>query len=351
MKSWANLYPQICALENLYRAAGKARKRKTRKGYVEDFELRRERIIEQLRQELATESYQPSGYREFRIYDPRERLISAAPYRDRVVHHAICNVLEPLLQRRFIHDSYSCQKGKGTGFGRERARHFTNRYRDVLKGDVRKFFQSMDHQVLLAKLARVIRCPATLRLCSKIIASHHDEEIPPVTFPGDDLFEPHQRRRGLPIGNLTSQLWANFYLDGFDHYVREELRVPAYGRYTDDFLIWSDDKGFLQEARALIRQRLEADRLVLHPGKTRVMPTATGVPFLGFRFFPGHAPRILGEVKRRFERRTRRQAVDLRSGRIERKTVRASAAGWRCFAAYGNTVGLFRRYREGGFER
>jgi RNA-directed DNA polymerase len=349
MKSFTGIFPKICALENLYQAAGKARKRKTRKEYVEAFGLRRERIIGQLHEELLTGTYEPSGYRQFRIFEPRERLISAAPYRDRVVHHAICTVLEPILSRRFIFDSYSCQKGKGTGFGRERARKFTNRYRYVLKGDVRKFFQSMDHRVLLEKLGRVIRCQPTLTLCGKVIESHFDDELDPQYFPGDELFCPSHRLRGLPIGNLTSQLWANFYLDGMDHMICEKLRVPAYSRYTDDFLIWSDDKGFLQDCRERIRQRLAEDRLVLHPVKTRVMPTSSGVPFLGFRFFPGRAPRLLGEVKRRFERRTRRQVAEWREGRLNYESLHSSVEGWRCFAAYGNTSGLFNAYRKNGF--
>ena len=349
MKSWTNLYPAIASLENLYHAAAKARKRKTRKGYVEDFGLRREREIARLRERLLDETYTPGRYRQFRIHDPRDRLISAAPFRDRVVHHALCNVLDPILQRRFIYDSYSCQKGKGTHLGRERARRFTNRYRYVLKCDVEKFFQSIDHGILKAKLARVIRCEPTLRLCCKIIDSSHDEEIPPRHFPGDDLFAPYSRRRGLPIGNLTSQLWANFYLDSLDHRIKEELHAPAYGRYTDDWLIWSDDKGYLREARAKFVQWLAEDRLVLQPRKTRIITTAGGVPFLGFRFFPSRAPRVLGEVKRRFERRTRRQFATWRNGAMTREELSGSATGWVRFAEYGNATGLVRHYRTTGF--
>lgn len=349
MKSWTNLYPQICSLENLYVAAAKARKRKTRKGYVEDFGLRRERVIGQLQAELLEGLYRPSGYRQFRIYDPRERLISAAPFRDRVVHHALCNALEPLLSKRFVYDSYSCQKGKGTQLGRERARQFTNRYRYVLKCDVRKYFQSIDHGILKAQLSRVIRCRPTLELCGEIIDSSHDTELEPVVFAGDDLFSMHERARGLPIGNLTSQLWANFYLDGLDHFIKETLRAPGYARYTDDFLLWSDDKAFLREACSAIALKLAEVRLVLHPVKTRVQTTACGVPFLGFRFFPGRAPRVLGEVKRRFEKRTRRQVQAWRANTMTREELNASARGWLCFAAYGNTTGLVRHYRKEGF--
>ena len=239
-KTSKNLFPRICALENLYTAARKARKRKTRKENVERFELHRERFLRQLHEELLTGRYRPSGYREFRIHDPKTRLIRAAPYRDRVVHHALCNVIELPISRRFVYESFSCQKGKGTGLAREHARRHTNRHRYVLKCDVRTFFHSIDHAVLLEKLGRVIGCRATLRLCARIIDSSRDEDVDCAAGESRGTSRPH----GLPIGNLTSQLWANLFLDRLDHVIKEELRVKAYARYTDDFLLWADDKGF-----------------------------------------------------------------------------------------------------------
>lgn len=136
----------------------KARRHKTRKLYVEDFGLRREQWVVRLQRELVEGSWKPSPYGHFTIHDPRTRLISAAPFPDRVVHHALCNVLDPILQRRIIADSFSCQQGKGTEAARERCRRYTNRYRYVLKADIRKFIQSVDQQRLLEKLERMIRC-------------------------------------------------------------------------------------------------------------------------------------------------------------------------------------------------
>jgi len=256
MKSWGNLYPTICSLENLYEAARKARKRKTRKEDVERFELHRERFLRQLQDELVTGHWRPSPYRRFQIHDPKTRTISAAPYRDRVVHHALCGVIGPLIERRFVYDSYSCRVGKGTLAGRERCRRFTNRYTYALKCDVRKYFESIDHAILGKKLARTIRCRPTLELCCRIIASSEASSAQPVLFPGDDLFTAGNRARGLPIGNLTSQLWANLYLDRLDHLVREELRVPGYVRYTDDFILWADDKAFLHACLNRISREL-----------------------------------------------------------------------------------------------
>lgn len=349
MRSWNNLYDEVCSLENLYAAATLARKRKTRKEDVERFELHRERFIRQLREELLKERWQPGRYRQFQIHDPKTRTISAAPYRDRVVHHALVRVIGPKVERRFIDDTYSCRKGKGTSAARERCRVYTNRYRYVLKCDVRKYFESIDHDILMEKLGRVIRCKPTLRLCGSIVGSSPVVDASPIWFAGDDLWTPHTRRRGLPIGNLTSQLWANLYLDGLDHQVKETWRAPGYARYTDDFLVWSVDKGWLHGLRERIGESLAEDRLVLHPVKTRVFPCGEGVPFLGFRFFPGLAPRLLGECKRRFERRMRRMFREKARGRVEMEEIEKSGAGWQAFASYGNVDGLYRCYREGGF--
>jgi retron-type reverse transcriptase len=349
VKSWSNLYPRICSLENLYTASRKARKRKTRKEDVERFELHRERFLHRLREELLSARWQPSPYRRFQIHDPKTRTISAAPYRDRVVHHSLCNVIGPVIERRFVFDSYSCRVGKGTEAGRERCRRFTNRYRYVLKCDIRKYFESVDHAILYDKLAGIIRCQPTLALCKRIIDSSEAPETQPVWLAGDELFTPAQRKHGLPIGNLTSQLWANLYLDRLDHVIREDLRPAGYVRYTDDFLLWSNDKGFLHACRERITAELEQERLVLHGGKTRLFPAGCGVPFLGFRFSPGYAPRLIGECKRRFERRMRTKMKAVRTERLEMAKARESALGWKAFADYGNVIGLYRKYGVTGF--
>lgn len=349
MKTWTGLHVRICSLDNLWLAATKARRHKTRRGDVETFDLRRESRLRELREELVTMSWQPAGYREFRILDPKPRLIHAAPYRDRVVHHALCNVIEPILTRRFIADSYSCQRGKGTLAARERCRRYTSRYRHVLKCDIRKYYQSIDHTLLMDTLGRTIRCENTLELCRRIVASYRDVEIAPGIFPGDDLFTASGRPHGLPIGNLTSQLWANAFLDPLDHRVKEEWRAPAYARYTDDWLLWHDDKGFLWDMKERIRAWLESRRLCLHPDKTQVMRTEDGVPFLGFRFFPKHRPRVLGATKRRFERRSRRHRALVVAGRLDTQWAARSASSWRQFAVYGNSKGLIEEYGRAGF--
>jgi retron-type reverse transcriptase len=349
VKTWNNLYDRICDLDNLWLAAKRARKGKTRRIDVETFDLRRESEIRVLQEELLSGVWRPRGYRSFRIFDPKVRVIHAAPYRDRVVHHALCNVIGPILQSRFIRDTYSCQQEKGTGAARERCRYYTNRHKYVLKCDIRKYYQSIDHAVLMAALERTICCSPTLELCRLIVTSYQDTEVHPGYFPGDDLLAVTERPHGVPIGNLTSQLWANFLLDPMDHTIKEVWRAPGYARYTDDWLVWHDRPEPLWDVKNKIETLLTGLRLRLHMDKTQVMATESGVPFLGFRFRPGFAPRVLGQTKRRFERRSRCQSKLLGMRKVTAAEVQESRFAWKQFARYGNTTGLLRKYVECGF--
>jgi hypothetical protein len=307
---------------------------------VEEWWRHRETDIARLSQELMSGAYRPGGYRFFEIHEPKRRLIAAAPFRDRVVHHALCNLMAPLLQRRFIGRSFSCQVGKGTTAARECCRELSNRFAYVLKCDVSKFFPNIDHQVLFGKLAQVIHCPGVLEMIRRLLASYRTgPEVPAPLFAGDDLVGSLERPRGVPIGNLTSQLWGNFYLDGLDHWITEVEQHGAYLRYTDDFLLFGDDRDRLWELRAGIVRELAAIRLRLAEPKSRLLTTREGVPFCGFRFLPGLRPRILGATKRRFERR---RSVLYRLGDLARLGV--SVFAWYQFSREGNSEGLRRAY-------
>jgi len=305
---------------------------------VEAWWLRREVEIAALREELMSGSYTPGPYRFFTIHTPKYREIAAAPFRDRVVHHALCNFMGPLLERRFIARSFSCQVDKGTTAARECCRKLTNRRRYVLKCDVRKFYDSIDHAVLLAKLADVVRCPGVMSLINRIL-SGYKMTAGAAFFPGDDWLEAARRPRGLPIGNLTSQLWGNFYLDDLDHRITGTERHGDYLRYTDDFLIFSDEKDRLWELRKVVDAELAALRLRFAEPKSRLLQTNEGVPFCGFRFLPGLRPRILGATKRRFE--LRRYLLKA-AGDFKRLSL--SVFSWYQFSREGNTQGLRRAY-------
>ena len=312
MKTFGQLYPAICSWENLELAARRARQGKRYRLYAEEFELRRESILREIRVELLAERWQPRPYETFVIQDPKRRLICAPCYRDRIVHHALSNVVAPLFERSMCAHSYSCRVGKGTTAARARCRWLVANRRFALKLDVRSYFPSIDHLLLKEKIRRHIRCRPTLALMDDIIDSWSDPEIPPRWFEGDDLLAPAGRPRGLPIGALTSQLFANLYLNQLDHFVEEHIQPAGYLRYTDDLLLFAHDKPFLHEAFKLILQKFAAERLAPHPTKCRVHACREGIPFLGFRFFPARV-RVLRANRLRFERRMsllRRQVGD-----------------------------------------
>ena len=173
-------------------------------------------------------------------------MVSAAPFRDRVVHQAFCAVCEPIFERSFIHDSYANRVGKGTHRAVARYEAFRDRFRHVLRCDVYRYFPAIDHEILKADLRRRIACAQTLALAERIIDGSNPQEPVYRYFPGDDLSTPYERRRGLPIGNLTSQLFANLYLNGMDHYCKEVLRAAGYVRYVDDIALFHDDPGRLE---------------------------------------------------------------------------------------------------------
>ncbi len=240
MKRAGNLYDSICSWDNLELAARKVRKRKRYRRYAEDFELKRESRLIALHDELVAETWQPGAYTTFKIYDPKERLICAPAYPDRIVHHALCNVIGPILERSLVDHTYSCRVGLGTGMARKRCHSLVRKNSHVLKLDVRRYFPSIDHAILKNKIHRLIKCSQTLHLIERIIDSWHESGSEPVWCHGDELLTPSERPHGLPIGALTSQLFANLYLSSLDHYVQEFIRPSGYVRYTDDLLLFSN---------------------------------------------------------------------------------------------------------------
>jgi hypothetical protein len=279
------------------------------------------------------------------IATPKLRRISAAPFRDRVVHHALMQVTWPILEARMIYDSYACREGKGTHKALDRCQHFARRFRYVLQCDVVRFFPSIDHAILRAQLARHIACRDTLRLIDRILESGEgvlEDQYEMVYFAGDDLLAA-VRPRGLPIGNLTSQSWANVYLNDLDQYVKHELREqgrsPAYLRYCDDFLLFGDDKATLWQWRQAVMARLASLRLTLHEERAQVYPVGAGIPWLGFRVFPTHR-RLLRRNVKAFKRRFRAQRDAYRAGWISADAVRRSLQAWIAHASHANTYRL-----------
>jgi RNA-directed DNA polymerase len=343
MKTFKHLFPTICSFENLELAFRKARRGKRSKANVAAFEGNLDLELLDLQDALLNGSYRPGGYRHFTIYEGKPRRISAASFRDRVVHHALCNVIEPIWEARFIHDSYACRKGKGTHAALDRCTHFARRHRYVLQTDIVQFFPSVDHAILRGLLARTIADPKTMRLIDLILdsgAGVHRSVYQPQWFPGDDLLAP-LRPRGLPIGNQTSQFWSNVYLNELDRFVKQDLHCPAYLRYCDDLLLFADDKSTLHHWRRQIEQFLVNLRLIIHPGKTAISPVETGIPFLGFRVYADHR-RLKRENGVRFQRRVKPLLQRYETGEINIQQLHASIGGWIAHASHGDTWGLRR---------
>ncbi len=334
------MYQQLTEWDNLLWAYRKASKGKRGHPNVAAFEFWLEDNLLQLQSELRHFTYQPGPYVSFTIHEPKQRLISAAPFRDRVVHHALCNLIEPIFERSFIADSYANRVGKGTHHALARCQQFARRFRYVLACDVRQFFPSIDHAVLQHILARKLQDKDVLWLAEQILSSGEgvlSEAYEMVYFPGDDLFAIN-RPRGLPIGNLTSQFWANCYLNPFDHFVKRELGCTGYVRYVDDLLFFADDKADLWQWREAVIERLARFRLTIHP-HAQPQPVSEGVPFLGFTVFPERR-----RLKRRkgvyFQRRLERLIAAYARGEMTLDQLTASVRGWTNHVRYGNTVGL-----------
>lgn len=265
-----NIYNKIYSFDNLHLAYLKARKNKRYKKEILRFSANLEENLIQLQNELMWQTYTPGKYHEFFVHDPKTRLILALPFRDRVIHHALCNVIEPIFEKTFIADSFACRKNKGTIAGVKRNEMFllsqASRPGKVycLKMDIRKFFYSIDHSILKKQIRRKIRDGRALKLIDVIINSTGNP--------------------GIPVGNLTSQLFANIYLNTVDHYVKEELRAKHYVRYMDDMIVLHGSKEQLWQWLGQTREFLKLQHLELNE-KTAVFEADKGIDFLGYRQF------------------------------------------------------------------
>ena len=340
MKRFGNLWLRVLAFENLLLAYRKARKGKRTRSEVARFDLNLERELLALQRELYDRTYRPGTYRTFTIYERKSRQISAAPFRDRVVHHALLNLVEPLLDRRFIHDSYACRPGKGVHRAVDRYQGWAQRYAYALKLDVARYFPSIDHELLKAQLRRHLKDQAVLWLFDLIIDhSAPFAEEPLAYFPGDDLLTPLTRNTGIPIGNLTSQFLANLYLNEIDHFAKQVLRARAYLRYVDDLVVLSDSKAELHAWRRAIEKRLQDLRLRVHSRKANIFRVCDGVDVLGYRVFPGY--RLLrNDNGHRFARRLRGFASAYRDGTMDWPDFDPNVQSWIGHASQADTLGL-----------
>jgi retron-type reverse transcriptase len=300
-------FEDIVSLKNLLSAWEEFLRGKRVKKDVADFSAHLMDNLIILHEELLRGDYKHGGYQSFKINDPKPRDIHKATVHDRLVHHAVHRLLYPYFDKKFIFDSYSCRRGKGTHRALNRLRQFfyrasRNNTRTcwALKGDVRKFFASIDHQILLTILSEHIADQNTLNLLRNIIES----------------FSSGAESVGLPLGNLTSQLFVNIYLNKFDQFVKHQLKVKNYIRFADDFVILSENKKYLETILGEVKNYLAEElKLELHPNKVSIKTFAAGVDFLGLINFPAY--RILRtKTKRRMLAKIQKRYFDQRRGFI-----------------------------------
>ncbi len=335
MKIYKNLFEKITSLENLFGAWDEFKKGKCHKKDVQEFEFHLEQNIFKLHRDLLAKKYSHLPYTGFFIRDPKARHIHKAAVRDRVLHHALFQILNPLFDKTFIPTSFSCRINKGTHKGilalekmiRAESRNFT-RTCFVLKCDVQKFFDSVDHQVLLNILRKKIVDPDAMWLIRKIIESFAMTQT--------TLFD----RQGLPIGNLTSQLFANIYMDKLDQFMKQDLRVHYYARYTDDFVIVSTDKEYLKGLVEPIRNFLgDMLRLKIHPKKISIRACHKGIDYLGYVAFP-HYRILRNATKRRIFRKLKERIVAYRNGAISEGSLSQSLQSYLGVLSHANAYHL-----------
>lgn len=337
MKRHGNLFPQIADFGNLLEAARLAQRGKRFRADVLEFNYQLEGNLHAIRDELLRKTYTPGAYRSFVIFEPKRRQISAAPYRDRVVHHALVNVIGPIFDATLVETTYANRIEKGTHRALARFINLARRHRFVLQADVEKFFPSLDHDILRAKVRRKVKCADTLWLVDRILGHSNEQEAGcDPFFDDDDLVSVADRRRGLPIGNLTSQMWANVYLSDLDHAIAGEHGGRHYLRYVDDIALFGDDLDGLRAARMRMANVLAGDRLRLHPVKTRIAETRHGANFLGFRVLPDRV-RVRQENLRRARRRLRDMQGEFAAGRITVEQVSRSVQSWCAHLDHGDT--------------
>ena len=335
MKIYKDLYWLIISPSTLFRAWNVFKEDKKNKLDVIDFELELEKNIFDLYRDLKNGTYKHGPYKGFWIHDPKLRRIHKATVRDRVLHHAIFSVLNPIFEPTFIPNSFSCRIGKGTHKGMKKVAEMlrtvsqnNTRQCYALKCDIRKFFDSVDHDILIKILSKKIKDENVMILMEEIIESYVASR--------PNLFE----RRGIPIGNLTSQIFANIYMNEFDQFVKHDLKVKYYARYTDDFIIVSTDKIYLENLIVSMQDFLKAKLcLELHPKKVTITKHIRGIDFLGYVILPEHI-KLRTKTKRKTPKKIQQMVERYKHRKITELTLYSSLQSYLGVLSHANAYKL-----------
>lgn len=341
MRIYKNIFEKIISLENLFAAWDVFKSDKRDRRDVQGFEMRLEENIFELHRDLRAKRYKHGAYSGFLIHDPKLRHIHKATVSDRVLHHAIFTALNPVFEPTFIANSFSCRVGKGTHKGVETLASILRKTSGnghngtfALKCDVRKFFDTVDHDILLRILNKRIKDADAMWLMREIVESYISN--------ASNVFE----RKGVPIGNLTSQLFANLYMNGFDQFVKHKLKVKNYLRYTDDFVIVADSREYLINLIAPISKFLNNElALSLHPDKVIVRKFHQGVDFLGYVLLPHHR-KLRTKTKKRIFRKLKKRLDEYKQEVITYETVKQSFQSYLGVFSHANAHALSERFKN-----
>ena len=346
MKTHTHLFRKLCSYENLLDAFEKARKGKSKKPYVEDFEKNLNEELISLQKNLVEKTYQPHKLKKFIVRDPKTRTIHASAFRDRIVHHAVVKVLEPIFEKIFINDSFASRKTKGTHSAVERFEYFmrkvsgngrlirnaphTNAIQGyVFKADVRHYFDTINHNILLSLLRKKIKDEDVLWLVKVIL----------------DNFETPHKCVGVPLGNYTSQFFGNVYLNELDYFVKHILKVKYYIRYVDDFVILHKRKKLLEYYKKRIAGYIECLQLKIHPDKSHIHALRNGITFLGYRVFYNY--KLLRKRNLRiFSRKLEAQLRLYKEREITKEELEGQLQGWFGYAQWANTYKFRKKIAE-----
>jgi len=345
MKTYNKLYKKVYSYKNLYEAYREARRGKTKKGDVKEFEKDLRDNLMALHRELKEQSYKPRQLIIFILRDPKTRRISKSDFRDRVVHHALVQVIEEIFQKIFIHDSCANQRSKGNLLGIKRLHRFMNKISKngkingwfnnnqvrgyYLKADIKHYFQEVDHEILINIIKRKITDEKVIWLVGQILSNN------PFGWGGERRSE---CRKGMPLGNLTSQFFANIYLNELDYFVKHRLKAKYYIRYVDDFIILHKSREQLikwkQEINKFLNDKL---RLTLHPDKSFIKSVSAGIGFVGFRNFYHY--RLL---RKRNIRKMHVKVRKYKEDEISYDKIMESFQGWNAYAKWADSFGVRR---------
>jgi RNA-directed DNA polymerase len=320
---------KVVEFKNLYKANKSAKKGKRNKKEVVEFELNLNSNLISLKESIINKTYKIENYKIFKIYEPKERIIMSMSYKDRVLQHSLCdNVLTPFVEKLLIYDNCASRVGKGTLFGLNRIKFFIKDFYNkkgsegyILKGDISKYFYSIDHDVLKSNLYKHIKDKDIKWLLDTIIDS--------TTSPG------------IPIGNMTSQLFAVFYLDKLDRLCKEKLKIKYYSRYMDDFVLIHENKDYLKYCLSEIKKLVENDlKLKLNPNKTQIFPLKNGVDYLGFHTYLTDNGKVIRKLRHSSHKRMKRKLKKFKERDVEYEKIKNSIFSWLGHVKHGNTYNL-----------